>query len=106
MSQTFMPAHPNCRCAPEPVTVTYRDLGLDVDEVGPPRVAGKDWFGTLAQAEQRKFFSKAGWRAYQAGAVTLDDFIGVRPSKDWGDSYVEKSLKDILGSEAGKWLTV
>lgn len=102
LSQSYMPAHPNCRCAPTPITVTYKDLGFNVDET-TMRQRGAEWFDTLPETKQREFFSASAWRAYQAGAVTLDDFIGVRTSKQWGDSYVERSLKDILGAGAGKY---
>lgn len=103
LEQTYMPAHPNCRCAPEPITVSYKDLGLDVDDL-PMRQTARQWFDKLPTSQQQKFFSKAGWRAYQDGAVTLDDFIGTQKSKDWGDAYVERSLKEILGSRAKQYL--
>lgn len=103
LDQGFMQAHPNCRCAPEPVTLTYKDLGFDVVEAGPPRVDGKAWFETLSESEQEKFFSKAAWRAFKDGAVDLDDFIGKRTSQDWGDAYIEKSLLDILGAGAAQF---
>lgn len=103
VTQGFMEAHPNCRCTPEPVTVTYKDLGFDVAEAGPPRVSGAEWFETLSESEQEKFFSKAAWRAFKDGAVDLDDFIGKRTSQDWGDAYIEKSLLDILGAGAAQF---
>jgi hypothetical protein len=79
------------------VTVSYKDLGLNVDEP-PGRETGAEWFGKLNEAEQKQFFSKSGWDAYKSGKVQLDDFIGIQHSKDWGDAYVERSLKDILGT--------
>jgi hypothetical protein len=46
------------------------------------------------------------WRLYKAGAVTLDDFVGQRHSKDWGTTRQAKSLSSILGSDAAKkWAT-
>lgn len=102
LDKNFMPAHPNCRCAPEPVTVSYKDLGLDVPDL-EPRTTATDWFNGLPETEQRQFFTAAAWRAYQDGAVGLTDFIGLQKSKDWGDAYVERSLKDILGNDANKY---
>lgn len=100
--ETFFPAHPNCRCAPEPVTVSYKDLGLNVSEPGPRQTAA-EWFETLPESKQREYFSGAAWRAYQDGAVRLKDFIGLQESEDWGPAYVEKSLKGILGERAGQY---
>lgn len=102
LSETFMPTHPNCRCAPTPITVTYKDLGLDVPDL-PPRQTAKEWFGGLPESRQQDFFGKAAWKAYKAGAVSLDDFVGIRKSKDWGDSYTERSLKEILGDDAKRY---
>jgi hypothetical protein len=28
-----IPLHPNCRCVPVPITVSYRELGIDIDEL-------------------------------------------------------------------------
>jgi hypothetical protein len=64
----------------------------------PMRETGAQWFEGLPASEQRKFFSGEAWNAYQAGDVTLDDFIGVHKSKAWGDAYVEKPLSQILGN--------
>lgn len=102
LSQSFMPSHPNCRCAPTPRTITYKDMGLDVPE-SPARQTASEWFKTLPEAQQATFFSKAGWRAYKAGAVSLEDFVGTQKSNIWGDSFVERSLKDILGANAQKF---
>jgi hypothetical protein len=77
------------------VTVSYADLGLHVADA-PMRETGREWFATLDATEQKKFFSAEAWKAYQAGDVTLDDFIGVHKSKAWGDAYVERSLSAIL----------
>lgn len=97
MDEGFMPSHVGCRCVPRPKTITYRDMGLDVDEPPDDYQTGKEWFESLPESEQRTFFGKSAWEAYQAGEVKLSDFIGVQESADWGKSFVERSLKDILG---------
>lgn len=102
LSESYMPAHPNCRCAPTPITVSYKDLGLDVPEQ-PARQTASEWFDELPDNEKEGFFSKAGWSAYQDGAVSIWDFVGKQTSKAWGDAYVEKPLKEILGNDAAKY---
>jgi hypothetical protein len=87
----------NCRCSPRPKTLTYRDLGIDADDPPDGYETGKQWFESLPESEQRRFFGKAAWEAYKAGEVKLEDFIGIQQSKEWGPAYVERSLKDILG---------
>lgn len=102
LSQTFMQSHPNCRCAPTPITVTYKDLGLDVPD-SAPRQTAMEWFDELSEGEQKGFFSKAGWNAYQKGAVSIEDFVGKQQSKVWGDAFIERSLKDVLGADAQQY---
>ncbi len=53
---------------------------------------------------QRRVLGKAGYEAYRAGAVTLDDFVGARRSREWGTTLRARSLAQILGEdEAGRW---
>lgn len=97
IDEGFMPSHVNCRCSPRPKTLTYRDMGLDVDEAPDGYQSGTEWFESLPESEQEKFFGKAAWEAYQAGDVKLTDFIGTQESAEWGKAFVERPLKDILG---------
>lgn len=94
--------HDNGWCVMVPNPVSYRDLGLDVDD--PPFEAiptGEAWFKGLGEAEQRAFMpSKAAWGAWQDGKLRVGDFLGSREDDVWGEVIQEISLKGMLGADA------
>jgi SPP1 gp7 family putative phage head morphogenesis protein len=70
----------------------------------PQRETGTEWFEKQDETTQRKVLGNAGYEAFKAGAVKLQDFVGQKRSKDWGTMRYAKSLTQILGrEEAAKW---
>lgn len=94
------PMHVQCRCSCIPVTVSWRDLGVDAPEPDLGET-GAEWFASQPASVQREMMGDEAYKAYKAGRVTLDDFVGVRKSRRWGESVGEVTLKDALG-QAGK----
>ncbi len=94
-----MADHPNGRCAPAPLTKTWRELGIDLDEEFTPIENGVARFALLKPEQQIKILGPAAYRAYKAGKVRLEDFIGIRYSSQWGATHYARSLKEILGAE-------
>jgi SPP1 gp7 family putative phage head morphogenesis protein len=86
MSRPFMQAHINCRCIPSPVAP-----GVELE-------TGEAWFARQP-AETRRLMMPSGeaYDAYQRGDVTLDDFRGVKRSRVWGSSYVQRSGREAIG---------
>jgi SPP1 gp7 family putative phage head morphogenesis protein len=87
-----MRPHPACRCSVIPETKSWRDLGYDVP--GPDRIieTGPDWFARQPVTTQQDVLGPAAYEAYVAGDVELEDFIRLRRSGTWGNSYVRGSL--------------
>ena len=81
------PSHPNCRCS-----VLYLPPGY----VPPPRETGAPWFAQQPDEVQAKMMSKVALEAYSRGAVKLQDFVGVKRSRVWGEMRYERSFKDAL----------
>lgn len=104
LSQRFA-SHPNCRCAPVPVTRSLRELGVDVDDTAPdPGPTGVEAFGKLGASEQRQILGPAKYAAFKAGKLGLEDVRGFARVRGWGPVGFERSLRDILGAkEAAKW---
>lgn len=98
LDKSFFPGHVNCRCTAEPLTISYQDMGLNVKESGQGRELARDWFGTLSGAQQQAMMGKGKYEAYKAGKIGLDDFIKETHNDDWGDSFGEASLADMLGA--------
>ena len=89
--------HYNGRCAAVPVTIAYRDLGLDIPEVTTPTISGEDWFNSQPAAVQREMMGGAMYDAYKAGQVGFGDFSRKHDDPAYGEMLREASLKDILG---------
>ena len=97
--------HPRGRCAMVPVTKTWEELGFKGISEAPPQIEkGVDLFQKLTDAEKETILGKAGFQAYKAGVVKLEDFVGRRLSRRWGTMRYARSLRDILWpKEARKW---
>ena len=83
-TQEPLDSHPNCRCAIVPETITYRDLGLDVDmpETAP---TAEDWLKTRPEGEQIKIMGKQRHEQWQSG-TPLTKFVQINESSVWGKS--------------------
>lgn len=81
-----MRQHPNCRCSLRPALKGLPPLD------GP---RARQWFDQQPEAIQVEMMGKKAQAEYQAGRVTLDDFIGEARSARWGNSYYQRSLVKI-----------
>lgn len=87
--------HPNGRC--DSITVVKGfESERDIE-------TGQEWFDSLSEAQQREMMGNAAYEAYQAGDVTLDDFVGKRTDDVFGDQVYEQSLKGVLGDSAQRY---
>lgn len=77
------PAHPACRCILSPVTRSFEELGLPVDEFPPTTRASmngqvpatltyEDWFAQQGQAFQRKVLGPSRFELFKQGDLTLN----------------------------------
>lgn len=88
--------HVQGRCALIPVTKTFRELGIDIEE--PPRTepqSGADWFKTQPEDKQRQILGPGGLAAYQSG-VALDRFVKRVDSVEWGPSLQVRPVKELV----------
>ena len=84
----------------------WAELGFEgIPETRANVPKGTDLFEKLSDADKEKILGKAGFQAYKAGDVRLEDFVGSKASKQWGTMRYTRSLRDILGTEeAKKWM--
>jgi len=85
-----MPAHTNCRCSQIP-----RIKG----EPPRQRETAAQWFAKQPDSVKRQSMTDAELDAYNAGLVTLQDFVGRTDSEKWGTSYHQLSLKRAMAGE-------
>lgn len=80
------PVHPACRCILAPITRSFRELGLDEDELPATTRASMDgqvpatqnypdWFRKQPAAFQRDVLGPARFKLYRQGAADFDDMV-------------------------------
>lgn len=80
--------HPSGRCARAPVTKTWKELGINIEE--PPRPAaetGVEWFEKQPEAVQRKIMGPKRYDAYKAGDYPPGLWSVRRENPEWRPSY-------------------
>jgi hypothetical protein len=88
--------HHNGRCAPIPETITYRQLGLNIDEPTDEPESGEDWFNRQSEATQREMMGAEKYEAWKGGKF---DFRALTVKYDdavYGELLREASLKELL----------
>lgn len=93
-----MAVHPNDRCAVSPVTISYRDLGLDVDIPEMDESTSRDWFEAQPESTQRAMLGKGKFEAWQAGQFKLTDMAKVKVDPVWGPTASVKPLKELVSA--------
>jgi len=96
-----LPTHPNCRCTTVPITVTNKELGLDVPEAPSSFETGQDWFLRQSETTQLEMMGAGRFAAWQEGKVELDGFVDYSDSQKWGLSEHEATLSGMLAGETG-----
>ena len=105
-----MGSHPGCRCALEPVPISWADLaarhGLTMppgDHAIPPEPTGPEAFAELPAEQQQRILDPGRqdgqtprWDAWNAGQVQLQDFVHTSHSDDWGTTRRESGLAAAL----------
>lgn len=87
--------HQQGRCARMPVTKSWADLGLTVEE--PPSVKVPDsetFFEALTVAQQQSILGLKGYQDWKAGRFPMTDWSTVRSTPGWRDSRVPASAPE------------
>jgi SPP1 gp7 family putative phage head morphogenesis protein len=79
--------HQNCRCTRVPLTKTWRDLGIDIDEPEPPVTGSQAWFDSQDEATQRKILGPARHAAYLRGDYPMSAWAARRSNDGWRPAY-------------------
>lgn len=97
-----MGSHPNCRCAPVPVTKSWDailgPLGIDtstIPDTRPELQTGADWLEKQPARVQQAVLG-AKYEGWKNGDFTLKDMVKRTFDRDWGHSIQEKSLKALV----------
>ncbi len=81
--------HHQGRCSRVPVTVSWKDLGIDAPE--PAGVVkpgdGEKWLSSQPESVQREILGNRGYDAWKSGDWPSSDWAVRRESSGWRDSY-------------------
>jgi hypothetical protein len=88
--------HVNGRCAIVPITIGYKDLGIDVEEPDFSRTTSRDWFNTQPESVQRDMMGPGRFEGWKSGEFELTDMAKVEHSAVWGAQAVVKPVKELV----------
>lgn len=88
----LLEVHPGDRCSMVPRTISYRDLGLDVDEPTRPVTGAREWFEEQSEATQRTMLGPGRFDAWKAGKLELTDMAEISVDPTWGPTVKVKPL--------------
>lgn len=91
---TFGPDdHQRGRCTSLPLTKTWRDLGIDLDEPAAVKVqTGREWFDEQPKATQERIMGKKRLQRIQSGELPWDLVSQRRETPGWRPSRVVAPL--------------
>lgn len=92
-------SHPNCRCTPVPITRSWRDLGIPIDEPAREYSDAEAWIRSQPVSVQEGIFGKEGYAAFRDRKVTLQDFVGEKIHPRWGTTRYVRPIGEILGTQ-------
>lgn len=88
--------HPNCRCAPLPVTFSFEELGIPFSaskvDTG---LHGEKWFKAQPASVQETILHPKKYQLWKEGKFTLGDLVNEYDHKNYGPSRDERSIKDL-----------
>jgi hypothetical protein len=108
LTQEFV-GHVQDRCAPVPVTKDWSEilgpLGIDtsaIPDTRPNIETGEAWFHRQSEETQRSVLGSSAYDLWRSptSKITLQDFVGYKSDKVWGDKIRVRSLKDLRGKTA------
>jgi hypothetical protein len=86
--------HVNCRCTRMIRTKTWRELGIDLDELDDDRISAEDHFRSLSRDEQLAIMGPTRLQALDDGAA-WSSLATLKPNADWRPSWQQTPARDL-----------
>lgn len=88
--------HPNCRCAPVPLTKPWADLGFPgLRETRFETETGEAWFARQPRARQLQLLGPGKLALYDRGNLALSDLVVDTVHPVWGPGRRERALRNL-----------
>lgn len=94
--------HPQGRCARQPRTKSWADLGFDIDEPADDIVDAREWFDALTEAEQLQIMGRARLKLLRDGDITFEDLTSKRSNTRWRDSWQITPVRVLAQRSRGR----
>ena len=86
----------NCRCTRLPLTKSWRDLGLDLDEPDDLAIPDSDtWFRGQPVKVQQQILGLARYKAWRRGDYPVSDWATKRANPGWRPSYTTSPVPEL-----------
>ena len=90
----------NCRCLLLPITKSFKELGLDIDEIPAgtrssidgyvsSNLSASDWFESKSKSFQEEYLGKSRYQLFKDGKITFSDLVNQN-----GKTLTVKQLKE------------
>jgi SPP1 gp7 family putative phage head morphogenesis protein len=88
--------HPNCRCAAVPITKSWRDLGIDLDEPADVFPDAQAWFNDQPTAVQNRIMGPSRLAALRSGAASWEQLATKHTNPGWRPSYQATAVRSLV----------
>lgn len=88
--------HQQCRCSRAPRTVSWRDLGIDMDEPDDVIPNAEDLFWSLPRDEQVAIMGPTRLAMLEDGVIEWADLARRRSNPGWRDSWTATPVRDLV----------
>lgn len=86
--------HQQCRCTGLPVTKTWRQLGIDLDEPPDTFPDARQWFNDQPRETQLRIMGPQRLAKFNSGELGWDDMATRKSTPGWRDAYQVAPLTD------------
>lgn len=95
LSEPGPQGHPNCRCSRCPVSKSWQDLGIDLDEPADQFPDSREWFDSQSEADKLKIMGRQRLDLLSNGDVKWSDLATKKSNPEWRDSWQVTPVKDL-----------
>ncbi|WP_193613152.1 phage minor head protein [Nocardioides lijunqiniae] len=98
LTETGPDDHPQGRCARTPLTKSWAELGIDLDEPDSLLPDARASFDALPRGDKLRVLGPVRLKALEDGAIGWEDLSVLRTSDGWRDSWVPVPVQDARRS--------